>query len=56
MGLHEGYGMNLLAYWRSVSEKFFHRNAVAEEMEEEVRAHIALRADDLDIYSGWLRA
>ena len=40
--------MNALAYLRSLSAKFFHRSQVAEEMDEEVRSHIQLRADDLE--------
>jgi predicted permease len=40
--------MNLLAYLRSLSAKFFHRSQVADEMEEELRSHIQLRADDLE--------
>ncbi len=47
--------MNLLAYLRSVGAKFFHRNAVADEMEQELRSHIELRADDL-VRSGMNRA
>jgi predicted permease len=39
--------MKFLAYLRSLAAKFFHRSAVAEEMEEELRAHIELRAEDL---------
>ncbi len=40
--------MKLPAYLDSLWEKFFHHSAVAEEMEEELRSHIALRADDLE--------
>ena len=34
--------MNVLAYLRSVGAKLFRRNAVADEMEEELRSHIEL--------------
>jgi predicted permease len=47
--------MNLPAYLRSLGAKFFHRSQVAEEMEEELAAHIQLRADDLE-RSGLARA
>src|ERR1700751_3257435 len=47
--------MNVLAYLRSLGAKFFRRSAVAEEMEEELRAHVALRADAL-VRSGMNRA
>jgi predicted permease len=40
--------MNLLAYFRSVFGKFFHRSQVADEMEEELLSHIQHRADDLE--------
>ena len=40
--------MNLLAYLRSLSAKFFHRSQLADEMEEELRSHIQHRADDLE--------
>lgn len=40
--------MKVLAYIRSLARKFLHSSAVIEEMEEELRAHIALRADDLE--------
>ena len=40
--------MNLLTYLRSLAAKFFYRSQVAEEMEEELRSHIQLRADDLE--------
>jgi predicted permease len=40
--------MKLMAYIRSLSAKFFRRSQVAEEMEEEFRAHIQRRADDLE--------
>lgn len=39
--------MKLVAYFRSLAPKFFHRAQIADEMDEELRAHIALRADDL---------
>ncbi|MGA9240479.1 MAG: ABC transporter permease [Silvibacterium sp.] len=47
--------MNLLAYLRSLSAKFFHHSAVAEDTETELRSHIQLRADDLE-RSGLSRA
>ena len=40
--------MKLLAWFRSVGSKFFHRAESAEELDEELREHIALRADDLE--------
>ncbi len=47
--------MNLLAYFRSVAAKFFHRSAVDQEVEEELRSHIQHRADDIE-RSGLTRA
>ena len=47
--------MDVLAYLRGLGEKFFRKSALAEEMEEELRAHIELRADDL-VRSGIDRA
>jgi hypothetical protein len=40
--------MNFLAYFRSVSAKFFRRSQFDSEMEEELRSHIRHRADDLE--------
>jgi predicted permease len=40
--------MNLLAYLRSLATRFFHHSQVVDEMEEELRSHIQLRADDLE--------
>lgn len=40
--------MKLLAWFGSVGAKFFRRAESAEELEEELREHIALRADDLE--------
>jgi len=40
--------MKLLSYLRSLAAKFFHRKQVADEVDEELRAHIQLRADDLE--------
>ncbi len=40
--------MRLLAYFRSLASRFFHRPQIDEEMEEELRAHIQYRADDLE--------
>src|SRR6185437_5321746 len=43
-----GGDMRLPSYLRSVAGRFLRREDVAEEMEQELRAHIALRADDLE--------
>jgi hypothetical protein len=40
--------MRLLAYFRSLAEKFFHRSEIEEDMEEELRSHIEHRAADLE--------
>ena len=40
--------MSPSAYLRSLAEKFFHREQLADEMEDEVRSHILHRADDLE--------
>ncbi len=40
--------MKLLAYFRSLAAKFFHRFQVDEDTEEELRSHIQHRADDLE--------
>jgi predicted permease len=47
--------MNLLTSLRSIAARFFRRSAVAADMEEELLAHVALRADDLE-RSGMPRA
>ncbi len=47
--------MNLLAWLRSAGSKFFRRAESAEEINEELREHIALRTDDLE-RSGLTRA
>ena len=39
--------MSLLSYFRSVASMLLHRRSVDEEMEEELRAHIQARTDDL---------
>ena len=39
--------MKLPAYLRSIASKFFHRTRTAEDMDEELRAHIQQRAEDL---------
>ena len=39
--------MKLLAYFRSLAAKFFHRSQTEDDMEEEVRSHIQHRTDDL---------
>lgn len=40
--------MKLLAYIRSLAGKFFRRSQIADDMAEELRSHIQLRADDLE--------
>lgn len=40
--------MKFLAYLRSLAAKFFRHSQVADEMDEELRSHIQLRADDLE--------
>ncbi len=40
--------MKLLAYFRSLSARFFHRSQIEEDMEEELRSHVQHRADDLE--------
>jgi hypothetical protein len=40
--------MKTLAWFRSVAAKFFHRAETSAAMDEELRAHIQLRADDLE--------
>ena len=47
--------MKSVAWIRSVAAKFFHRSQIADEMDEELRSHIQLRADDLE-RSGLSRA
>ncbi len=47
--------MKLPAYFRSLTAKFFHRSQVEGDMEEELRSHIQLRADDIE-RSGLSRA
>jgi hypothetical protein len=37
-----------LAYFRSLAARFFRRSQTENELEEELRAHIQLRADDLE--------
>src|SRR6202040_1141558 len=39
--------MNLLAYFRALAARFFHRSQTENDLEEELRSHIQLRADDL---------
>jgi len=39
--------MNILAYLRGLGTKFFRKSKLADEMEEELRSHVAHRADDL---------
>ena len=40
--------MKLLAYFRSLAARFFHRSQTENDMEEELRSHIQRRADDLE--------
>jgi predicted permease len=40
--------MKLPAYFRSLAARFFHRSQTENDLEEELRAHIQLRADDLE--------
>lgn len=47
--------MRVLAWFRSIAAKFLHRSRIEREMEEELRSHIELRADDLE-RSGLTRA
>jgi predicted permease len=47
--------MKLFAYLRSLANKFLHRSRIEDEMDEELRSHIQLRADDLE-RSGMPRA
>ena len=37
-----------LAYFRSLAARFFHRSQTENDLEEELRSHIQLRADDLE--------
>ena len=47
--------MRLLAYFRSLTAKFFHHSEIANDMDEELASHIEHRADDLE-RSGLVRA
>jgi predicted permease len=47
--------MKVSAYLRSLGAKFFHRSAVADDLDEELRSHIDHRADDL-VRNGMSRA
>src|ERR1700756_4360987 len=40
--------MRFLAYLRSLTAKFLHRSRTSAELDEELRSHIQLRADDLE--------
>jgi len=40
--------MKLLGYFRSLAARFFHRSRMEAELDEELRAHIQHRADDLE--------
>ena len=54
-GCASGGDMSVAAWFRSVGARYFDRARLAEEMEEEQREHIALRAEDLE-RSGLTRA
>jgi hypothetical protein len=47
--------MKFLAWLRPLAAKFFHRAQLSDEMDQELRSHIQLRADDLE-RSGMPRA
>lgn len=47
--------MKFLAYLRSLAAEFFRHSQLADELDEELRAHIQMRADDLE-RSGQSRA
>ena len=38
----------MTAYFRSLAARFFHRSQTENDLEEELRSHIQLRADDLE--------
>src|SRR6266581_935405 len=38
----------ILAYFRSIASRFFHRSQTENDLEEELHSHIQLRADDLE--------
>src|SRR5438132_10728913 len=38
----------ILAYFRSLAARFFHRSQTENDLEDELRAHIQYRADDLE--------
>src|SRR5437762_4161294 len=40
--------MKFLAYFRSLAARFFHRSQTENDLEEELRSHIQLRADELE--------
>ena len=40
--------MNLPAYLHSLAARLFHGSEAADDLDEELRSHIALRADDLE--------
>ena len=40
--------MSLSAHCRAIAQKFFYREQIAQEMDDEVQSHIQLRADDLE--------
>jgi predicted permease len=42
--------MRFLAYLRSLTAKFLHRSQTSADLDEELRSHIQLRADDLERY------
>ena len=40
--------MNVPAYLRSLTARLLHRSEIAKEVDEELRSHVHLRADDLE--------
>src|SRR5260370_2737204 len=43
-----GGNMRLLAYFRSLAARFFHRSQAEDDIEEELRSHIQHRGDDVE--------
>src|SRR5207237_9656440 len=39
---------NMTAYFRSLAGRFFHRSQTENDLDEELRSHVQLRADDLE--------
>jgi hypothetical protein len=44
--------MKFLAYFRSLTARFFHRSQTENDLEEELQSHIDMRTNDL-IRAGW---